>query len=394
MESTLASNGITKTRIEYIDLLKAFAIFCVLWMHGIEALNAGIMVPTSDHYFENDPLHTFIITFNMPLFFMISGFFFVSSLNLSFKDVLRKKFTTLIIPHIAWIIILALADLGMTFLGWSRAVPRPFSILGQLEAFFMPEPRSDLWFFRELFVTEMLVFIFCKIFKKRHIAFIASMVFVLLFNCFGVVTRMQRYMMPIFWAGVLLRAYHPFFTKHLNKFLIGSTILFAVCVYLHDHPYVIYASGFPPLINLQQSFTEGKIVFDNITSIGISAIRFLVGVTGSIFFFALFQRFWKKNTVTSFLSRCGQITIGIYGVQAILLQRFIMNILDFSGVNMWIYWCIITPISAVFTFFACILIIRLIQKNKTLTFMLFGSSLVDRSVRQNSAQIVDVQGAS
>jgi fucose 4-O-acetylase-like acetyltransferase len=393
MDPTPVLLNSTKKRIEYIDLLKAFGIFCVLWFHSIEVLNNAIMVPTNEHYFENDPLHTFIATFNMPLFFMISGFFFSSSFNLSFKKVLWKKFTVLIIPNIAWIIILGFSDWGMTFLGWSRTTPRPFSILGQLEAFFIPEPRADLWFFRELFVTEMIVFIFCKIFKKRFAAFIASMLFVLLFDCFGLITRMQRFMLPIFWTGILLKTYHPLFTKYLNKLLISLGILFLVSLYFFDHPHVIYASTFPTIINFQQSFAEGTIVLDNITNIRVSGIRFLTGVTGSLFFFALFQRFWKKNAVTTFLSRYGRITIGVYGIQSIFLQRVLGNLVDFSNINMWLYWSVITPIAAVFSFFVCILIVRLIQRNNRLTFFLFGSSLaVDREIcRYETHQAHDSQ---
>jgi surface polysaccharide O-acyltransferase-like enzyme len=371
--------GGAKPRIESIDLLKAFAIFFVLWFHSFQALNNAIMNPTNEHYFKTDPLNTFIASFNMPLFFMISGFLFSSSLKLSFKEVLWKRFTVLIIPNIIWITILALSDWGMTSVGWGMTTPRPVSILGRIEAFFIPEPRSDLWFFRELFVTDMLVFGFCKIFKKRFPAFIASMAFALLFDCFGLITRMQRFMLPIFWTGILLKTYYPFFTKHLNKFLISLGILYAVSFHFLDYTYTIYNASFPAIINFQQSFAEGKIILDSISNIGISGIRFLTGVTGSLFFFALFQRFWKKNKVTSYLSRCGQISLGIYAIQSILVQRILWNLLDFSNINMWwLYRFVITPSVAMFSFFACVLIVRLIQRNKRLTFVLFGSSLVKR----------------
>ncbi|MDR1867566.1 MAG: acyltransferase [Treponema sp.] len=391
-DSTL--NPLTKPRIEFIDLVRCFAFFCVLWHHSLSNLNDANLAATSDHYFVLDPFYKFFLTFHMPIFFMISGFFFVSSLNLSFKEVLRKRFTTLIIPYIVWVIILAFANWGMTLLGWKMAADRPFSVLGQLEAFLVPDPKVDFWFFRELFVTDIIVFIFCKIFKKLPIAFIGSMLFVMLFDWFGIVTKTQRFMLPIFWTGILLKAYYPFFTKHLNKFLISFGILFAACYYFYQWDYAIYFSQYPAIINLQQSFVEGKIVFD-FTSIGVSGWRFLAGVTGSLFFFALFQRFWKKNAVTSSLSHCGQLTVGMYGLQAILLQRTMGNLLDFSGINIWVYRLIITPCSAVFTLFVCVLMIRLIQNNKPLTFMLCGSSVVvDRSNRQDSVQVVDVQGAA
>jgi fucose 4-O-acetylase-like acetyltransferase len=376
MESkSVQANTITKNRIEYIDLLKCFAIFCVLLSHSFGALNDANGNPKSEHFFLADPILDFIFSFNMPLFFMISGFFFSSSVNLSFKEILRKRFTVLIIPHITWFIIIALANSGMALIGWRTAFYKPFSIPSQLQAFFMPDPSTDLWFFKDLFLTDIIVFGACKIFKKRPAAFIASMLFVLLFGFFGVVGKVQRYMMPIFWAGILLKAYFPIFTKHINKILILSGIGFGICYYLFDYTYLIYSIDFPVIINIQQSFGEGKIVFD-LATVNASVVRLLVGLTGSIFFFALFQRFWKKNTVTSWFSRCGQLTVGIYGIQSILLQRLMGNLLDFSNTSMVIYWLVVTPCSAVFSFFACIFIIRLIQRNERLTFALFGSSLI------------------
>jgi fucose 4-O-acetylase-like acetyltransferase len=396
MDSTPVLLNSTKKRIEYIDLLKAFTMFCVVWFHAIGGLNDAGGNVNSDRYFLADPLHLFFCTFHMPLFFMISGFFFTSSLNLSFKEVLRKRFTYLIIPHITWSFLISLANWGMTFLGWKMMFYKPFTVQSQLQALIMPNPSTDLWFFKDLFLTDLIVFVFCKLFKKRYAAFIGSMLFVLLVDAFGIVGKVQRFMMPIFWTGILLKTYYPFICKHLNKLLIISGISFFICLYFFDYTYIIYLIDFPTLINFQQSFAEGKIVFD-FTNIGVSVFRSLTGIVGSIFFFTLFQRCWKKNVVTSFLGRCGQLTVGIYGIQAILLHRLISNLLDFSNGNRWVYWLIITPSAAVFAFFASVLIIRLIQRNKRLTFILFGSSLVvDRGVarQENQRQADDSKNQS
>jgi hypothetical protein len=279
---------------------------------------------------------------------------------------------------------------GMTFLGWRAGAPEPelaesFSVLSRIRAFFIPDLRADLWFFKELFLTGLIVFAACKLFKKRYAAFIASMLFVLLFNCFGIVGKMQRFMMPIFWVGILLKTYYPFVCKHVNKVLIASAIVFAVCFYFYDYTYMIYLMDFPALINFQQSFAAGNLVFD-VANIHISVFRSLIGIVGSIFFFALFQRCWKKNNITSFLSHCGQLTVGIYGIQSILLQRFMHNVLDFKNVSLWIYRFIITPSTSAFVFFISILLIKLIQRNNGLTFMLFGSSLVNRKVVHSKDQ--------
>jgi fucose 4-O-acetylase-like acetyltransferase len=365
-----------KNRIEYIDLLKCCASFCVVWGHSIGDLRTS----NDEWFFLADPLHTFFITYHMPLFFMISGFFFSSSFGLSFKNFLRKKSAALLIPHITWSILIALTNWGMSLIGWRTPFSnKPFTILSRIEALFIPDPATELWFFKDLFLTSLIVFVACKIFKKRYIAFIASMRFVLLVSFFGVVGKAQRFMMPIFWTGILLKTYYPVFSKHLTKFLIGSGIVFIVCFLFFDYTYLIYLSDFPPVINFQQSLAEGKIVFD-FTNIGISGFRLLIGVAGSIFFFSLFQRCWKKNSVTSFLSSCGQLTVGIYGIQSILLQRVMLNLLDFTNVNIWLYRFLVSLSAAVFVFFISVLTIRLIQRNKGLTFVLFGSSLVDHSV--------------
>jgi fucose 4-O-acetylase-like acetyltransferase len=373
MESNLS---ITKKRIEYIDLLKCFGIFCVLWAHSI----GDLRISNDEWFFLADPVHKFLITYHMPLFFMISGFFFNSYFNLTFKEVFRKRFTYLIIPHITWSILIALMNWGMSLMGWKGPFSdKPFTILSQIQAFFIPDPATELWFFKDLFFTSLIAFIAYKVFKKRSKAFVASMLFVLLFNFFGVVGKIQRFMMPIFWTGILLKAYYPVFCKHLNKILIGSGILFIGCFCFYDYTYMIYIMDFPAFINFQQSLAEGKIVFD-FTNIGISVFRSMIGIAGSVFFFLLFQRCWKKNTVTSFLSSCGQLTVGIYGIQSILLQRVMHNVLDFVNVNPWIYRFLITPSTAAFVFFTSILITKLIQQNTRLTFVLFGSSLVDPGV--------------
>jgi fucose 4-O-acetylase-like acetyltransferase len=327
----------------------------------------------------------------MPLFFMISGFLFSSSFDLSFKDFFRKKFTTLLIPHITWIIIVGLSDWVIQRVGWTLVFATGrVTLLSQIPAFFTPDPSAHFWFFKVLLLSESIVFIFYKIFKKRSIAFIGSMLFVLLFSFFGVVSKMERFLMPIFWAGILLKTYYPSFCKHLNKILISSGILFLVCFYVYKSAWTFYVMDFPTLINFQQSVAEGKIVFD-VANIGISVFRSMTGIVGSIFFFALFQRCWKKNAVTTFFSRCGQITLGIYAVQAIIHQRILRNlillyIVDYPKINIWVYSLIINQIIGVFVLLVCVLIVSLIQRNKWLTFILFGSSLVDQGFIRHENQ--------
>ncbi|MHB9296700.1 hypothetical protein PilKf_02475 [Pillotina sp. SPG140] len=376
MVSDSILNPLTKQRIEYIDLLKCFAIFCVLFGH------AGHKRAWPPSLFLHSGILNSIYSFHMPIFFVISGFLFSSLLSLSFKDFFRKRFTALLIPHITWGIIFVLSKLVMTFIDQSRT----FNIADEIRIFFIPDPMVDLWFFRELFVTSTLVFLSYKIFKKSVPAFITTMLFVMFFDIFGIIGKMQRFMMPVFWTGILLRSFYSSFSKHINKIIIVSGLIFIVCLPFFSPQYNIYRNDFPALINFQQSFIEGNIVF-NFTNIGKSGFRLLIGLAGSIFFFALFQRFWKKNTVTSFLSRCGQLSAGIYILQTTILQNWLDRSINYASIDILAGTLSLSLCLAAFTFFVSVLIISLIQQNKPLTFILFGNSLVGRGFAFHENQL-------
>jgi fucose 4-O-acetylase-like acetyltransferase len=324
----------------------------------------GIFLPRKE-------IFNFINSFHMPLFFMISGFLFTSSLALNFKEFLRKRFFSMMVPHITWGIIFLLSRLVMAYIDPSRT----FNILSEIQGIVNPTVLQ-FYFLRDLFVTEVLVFLSYRIFKKSIPAFIAVMLFVLLFDFFGVIDKMLRFIMPVFLTGIVLRSFHTSFSKYLNKVLIISGLIFIVCLYFFNESYTIYFIDFPAFINMQQSFAQGKLVLD-FTNISISGLRLLLALAGSIFFFTLFQRCWKKNTVTSFFSRLGQLTIGIYILQTTILQNWLGRLIDFSRPQ-YVLGIIIGLLTAMFVLIVSVLIIRLIQRSKPLTFVLFGSSLVER----------------
>ena len=83
-----------KNRIPYIDNIKCFAIICVMLGHALQYLEGDRL--------ENVYSFNFIYTFHMPLFMMVSGYFFSSSLRLSFGDFIKKKFTQLLLPGLTW----------------------------------------------------------------------------------------------------------------------------------------------------------------------------------------------------------------------------------------------------------------------------------------------------
>lgn len=72
---------LNRNRQDWVDQIKGLAIFLVVYAHNF---------PVTE---------TYIYTFHMPLFFMVSGFFFPRHFG---WDAVKKRFKTIIIPYFLW----------------------------------------------------------------------------------------------------------------------------------------------------------------------------------------------------------------------------------------------------------------------------------------------------
>ena len=86
-----------QARIKWLDALKLFAIFLVLWGHAVQHL-------LSSEYWD-EPVYRIIYSFHMPLFMTISGFFGAKLFSIPFTSVLRRKFRQLLLPAISFALI-------------------------------------------------------------------------------------------------------------------------------------------------------------------------------------------------------------------------------------------------------------------------------------------------
>lgn len=79
-----------QARIKYMDALKFFAIFMVLWGHCTQHLLSSV--------YYTEPIYQVIYSFHMPLFMAISGFFGTKIGNVTFVQSFIKKFRQLLLP--------------------------------------------------------------------------------------------------------------------------------------------------------------------------------------------------------------------------------------------------------------------------------------------------------
>jgi hypothetical protein len=203
-----------------------------------------------------------------------------------------------------------------------------------------------------------MAYIGYKMFKNGFIVFLLCICFTL----FAPLMNNQSFYLPIFFIGIFCREYYTFINKYTNIILLISVIIFGICLpFWKGEYYGVFLKIF--------SWKTMQFDFSNITT---GLYRILIGVFGSMFFITMFNKIYHENTVSQYISKCGQHTLEIYILQVIIIETILTRIIDFSNTNMWLYSLIITPIIAIVVFIFCIIIIKLIQKNKYINFLLFG----------------------
>ena len=138
-----------KARVEWADILKILGIIAVFCGHLGE---------------ETGKLHDFVFYYHVPLFFFASGIFAGSSKELSFKDVVKKRFGQIMLPYI----FLTFINMGViivtsdkNFIIYLKYIKQfIFGIRNQI-------PASSLWFFSCIFCTGVLFEILRRLLKKN-----------------------------------------------------------------------------------------------------------------------------------------------------------------------------------------------------------------------------------
>lgn len=206
-------------RIGYIDALRGFTIFLVVFSH-IELFSLGVS-------FEKSLLSSFLEKFRMPLFFFISGF--VAYKNVIWNgnyyfSMIKKKFLALIIPTLFfWWLYNCL---------WGGA---------KISTFFISGPQG-YWFTIALFYMFIIyysVMIICRKSKSDVasklilicVAIIGAAVYIGGIKYYDLekypylcLTNVSRYF-EFFVLGLLMREYQFYFIKWISKDYIKLSLI-------------------------------------------------------------------------------------------------------------------------------------------------------------------------
>ena len=332
-------------RILYIDLLKLFTIYLVLWGHAIMCFQPA---------YEHSVPFRVIYSFHMPLFMMLSGYFARSSMEQQAKTFFPKKFRQLLLPCVSWGVLCWLfitsgliegtfqLDIRLLFTGW----------LGLIDNF---------WFLKSCFVCYVLTWLCWRCGRYKVVAFLTVWLVCLMQG------RWHLYLMfPCFLAGLWLR-YDQGHWLFSGKVIFSVGLLFGVLLAYWLSPY--YSS-----IESNLRLAMQQEVFSWFTYVWQLFYRIFLGLSGSLFFFSIFRRFLEPRTSTPLLNslaQVGGVTLGIYVLQAIILETLMPCYISFSALSVsTIVW--LMPLLAMVVLGVCLLIVRLIERNRLLSFLLLG----------------------
>lgn len=143
-------------RVEWIDVFKLF---------GIGAIFCGHLGR------ETGGLHDFVFLYHVPLFFFASGIFADRLEDLNIWKSMKKRFEQIMSPYIFFVVVSMIVIILTTdediykYLGYGKQFV--FGIRNQMYA-------SSLWFFSCLFCMSILFDLLRRIFKKRILLLIVS----------------------------------------------------------------------------------------------------------------------------------------------------------------------------------------------------------------------------
>jgi len=251
-------------RIIFLDNLKFWAIFLVIFGHATEAFSYDLR--------DQNVLYKLIYTFHMPLFMVVCGYFFRSSLALDFKSFFCKKFVMLMIPAISWSV------LRFLLVGGSNYYRLCF---------------YEYWFLRSAFVCYLVCYILIRLIKNELIAYLLIIAISLTLNMRFLELSLNT-MLPSFVFGILL-------SKSIDKIIMYRTYMLFLSI-------VSFVGSIFLNMNYPTPIEEVRTVGDVAFFYGLKNI---IGLTGALAVFVVCTWVNVKKDVIAFM---GASTISFYGM--------------------------------------------------------------------------------
>lgn len=348
----------------YLDMVKGFTIFLMLWGHCVQLCYQN----TTHNFFDNIVIKI-ITSFHMPLFMLISGYLFYYS----FK---KRPLNQLVIhrskPLLHTIVICGIFLYYISY-GVVSISNKDFSLL--LNGSWLSS-LSGLWFLWSVLAASLIVAIVCK---KVHKLWLQITVLLLLSFATLLFPNGEKnlFMYPYFILGFYFSKYKHLIPEKLLHFKHLSIVLFPVMLLFYERKHYIYVTG----IYSGNCSVKEQIMIDG--------FRYAIGLVGSVFALTVLELIYKAVTlklkkpfIGNGLALMGKYSLQIYALSTVLLSFYLplvfsktINILfDGNNIflkNMFIYNFFFTFSLSVAYSFLLYYVVKLLYKIKV-GYLLFG----------------------
>lgn len=324
-------------RNNYLDFVKAVLIFFVTFGHFIQMF--GFKFQSA---FWDDRFSQLILSFHMPLFIGVSGFFTYKSQKYNLKQYAKNRFLRLFIPMLSWCVI--------SFVIFSL-ISKTFNFNSFLYIF-----EFGYWFIWAILFFSILLWLLDKLQLDNIYIMIFSIIVLTLipFNKFQY--PLIKSMFPFFIFGCIVAKYNTKkFTYYAKKCTLIIIAIALICILFWDKTSNAYLTP------------------TSIYSIKISIFRLIASTFISISVLLILDFIYSKISafrVTKFICRLGRETLGLYLAQGAILYSY-MSLLMKNDINDYnLIVCFLMTILFMISFYY---IITLFNKNKLLGIALFGN---------------------
>ncbi len=337
-------------RLQQFDALKLFAIYLVIFGHCLQHLLS------TDYVDETG--YVIIYSFHMPLFMMISGYFSVSGLKREFLSSIATKARQLLMPCIT-------ASLIMAF-GFCIVTSCSFSYRLNFELLYA------FWFLKTAFFCFLLSKLSYSFGKYKIVAFTLT----LILSQIPHIMRIQYFttnidvMYPCFVVGILLKTYWNRFKANTKFIIITSGTIFVVMLLFWSKEF------WQPTYAMMYKLKTGEFL-EGLYLAYIRLYKLVIGISGSIFFIALFHICISDthNAIVKKICTYGEHTIGIYILQTFILETIMQQYLNFDNVDSSVFNFIIVPLLSILILVLCTYLSKILDSNKYTAFLFLGKKI-------------------
>lgn len=256
----------TKERNIYLDLVKLFAAYCVIFIH----VNSKVPTPKETSFLLSSILAT--VRFAVPFFFIVSGYFSYRIDAAKIKKRLKTTGITLIVASLVYFLCNCFIQKCILHLSLKKYLAATFTYKSLADFVFLENNpfAAHLWYVAAIFVIYLALYLFTALQKNpqkpryRTLYICAAALFVLFnfvnFNLVAINHGLSYisyrngmiFGFPFFTLGLFLNQYRKRIATRLNPTTLKLIIAIAVCILLSGVQVKAYGkpTECPPLIGV------------------------------------------------------------------------------------------------------------------------------------------------